>query len=107
MPTLNRYTLATLLAALPLVAAQDAPGPTGPTPGAPEGASDKQGDEGMAKYAEWHSNDYDCGMSSPPSFIARLIQTVINCLQVFNGVTSLERKWVPCQRIDADNQLYT
>lgn len=65
MPTLNRYILATLLAALPLVAAQDAPGPTGPPPGAPEGASDKQGDEGMDKYAEWYSNDYDCGTSLP------------------------------------------
>ena len=65
MLTLNRYTLATLLAALPLVTAQDAPGPTGPPPGAPEGASDKQGDEGMDKYAEWYSNDYDCGKSLP------------------------------------------
>ena len=55
MPALHRYALSALLVALPFVAAQKPPA------GAPEDATDKQGDESMAKYPEWYSNDYNCG----------------------------------------------
>ena len=61
MPALHRYALSALLVALPFVAAQEPPA------GAPEGATDKQGDEGMAKYPEWYSNDYNCGKYFPGS----------------------------------------
>jgi len=76
MLSLHRYALATLLVALPLVAAQGPPGAQGgaqggdqgqgqdqdqgtadpnqpPPPPAPENASDHQGDETMAKYPEY------------------------------------------------------
>ena len=55
MPALHRYALSALLVALPFVAAQEPPA------GAPEDATDKQGDESMAEYPEWYSNDYNCG----------------------------------------------
>jgi len=62
MPSLHRCALATLLVALPLVAAQD--GNQGqdqgkadpnqpPPPPAPENASDHQGDESMADYPQY------------------------------------------------------
>jgi hypothetical protein len=78
MPTLNRYALSALLVALPLVAAQHKAGDQGPPggqgdssqppAGAPDNASGQQGDDSMAQYAEWYSNDYNCGMchSTPP-----------------------------------------
>ena len=84
MPSLHRYALATLLVALPLAAAQGHPGaqggaqsppsdqaqgqtdPSQPPAGAPEGASGNQGDESMAKYPEWYSNDYNCGTYTSP-----------------------------------------
>jgi len=74
MPSLHRYALATLIVALPLVAAQGPPGdraqgqtdPSQPPAGAPEGASGNQGDETMAKYPEWYSNDYNCGTYTSP-----------------------------------------
>jgi hypothetical protein len=80
MPSIHRYALAAMMMALPLVAAQGRPGDQGgdqaqgqadpgqPPAGAPEGASGNQGDESMAKYPEWYSNDYNCG-TCPPHMI--------------------------------------
>ena len=79
MPSIHRYALAAVMVALPLVAAQGPPGAQGgdqaqgqadpgqPPAGAPEGASGNQGDESMAKYPEWYSNDYNCGTYPPHS----------------------------------------
>lgn len=79
--TFQQTALAALFFALPLALAQGpAPpaagppdagkpeegkqDPTKPPPGAPSGAVAQQGDETQKDWAQWYSNDYDCGQYS-------------------------------------------
>ena len=89
MLTLSRLSLAAVLLALPLVAAQDttqqpAPAQTGevegggaPSPENIPGAEDKPGDETADNYPKWVTNDYPCG-KLPSNFRVSMI-SVYQC----------------------------
>lgn len=84
MLTLSRLSLAALLLALPLVAAQDptqepSPAQSGevegggqPSPENIPGAEDKPGDETVKDYPKWVTNDYPCGKLHFPHLETRL-----------------------------------